>query len=402
MELMLAFISVVYSMLLSFVPFEHQTDACTRAQSKWDLWKSETCLRGANIWQRIIDPKIDGTSLGTKHVGPPYSQADFDELSSMGANYVNLSVPGLFTETPPYVLDEEVKLHLEDLLLMASKANLFVVISFRTGPGRNEAGFDSSQAGRANHRVWSDVKAQEGWVTMWQYAARLLRSSPVVAGYDLMVEPNSSSVLLKIDEPRDFYPRYRGSPYDWNVFARKLARAVREVDTDTPILMETMGYSHVSWLAATEPIDENKVVYIFHQYEPFAYSHQEKPLSYPGFLESAVGGIEPWLGKVFSPVGEFQKRHFVPVAVNEFGVKRWAPGSAAFVQDEMKHFERLGLNHAIWLWGSSDGRVSWDDFDVRKGPLRSNHTRVSTSRLIDVIKSNWSHNRIRPSDMTGR
>lgn len=66
---------------------------------KWDLWSRGTQLRGANIWQRVRVPSLDQDYLGDGYIGPPYSQADFDRLAQLGANYVNLSLPGLFTIT---------------------------------------------------------------------------------------------------------------------------------------------------------------------------------------------------------------------------------------------------------------------------------------------------------------
>jgi len=38
---------------------------------------------------------------------------------SIGANYVNISHPGLFTERPPYVVDEQVQANLDCLFEMA-------------------------------------------------------------------------------------------------------------------------------------------------------------------------------------------------------------------------------------------------------------------------------------------
>jgi len=115
---------------------------------KITLWQGETQLRGANIWQRVIVPDLDGPEfLGSSHIGPPYTQADFDLLASLGANYVNISGPGLFTEIPPYGVDLEVQANLDNLLEMIRKADMFAVITFRTGPGRSDFTFYSEGAG---------------------------------------------------------------------------------------------------------------------------------------------------------------------------------------------------------------------------------------------------------------
>ncbi len=115
---------------------------------KRELWVDSAQLRGANIWQRIVIPDLDGAEfLGSDYVGPPYTQEDINRLAALGANYVNISGPGLFTEDPPYQLDLQVQAHLDRLLDMIQKADLFAVITFRTGPGRSDFTFYRDVAG---------------------------------------------------------------------------------------------------------------------------------------------------------------------------------------------------------------------------------------------------------------
>jgi len=100
-------------------------DDSSSTLEKWDLWVGAAQLRGANIWQRIVIPDLDGAEfLGSDYIGPPYSQKDFNRLAALGANYVNISGPGLFTEEPPYQLDLQVQAHLDQLLDMIQKADL--------------------------------------------------------------------------------------------------------------------------------------------------------------------------------------------------------------------------------------------------------------------------------------
>ncbi len=109
------------------------------AFDKWALWLDGAHLRGANIWQAIVIPELDGPEFkGSGPVGPPYIQEDFNRLAAMGANYVSISGPGLFTETPPYTVDPGIQAHLDSLLAMIAEADMFATIGFRTGPGRSE------------------------------------------------------------------------------------------------------------------------------------------------------------------------------------------------------------------------------------------------------------------------
>jgi hypothetical protein len=382
---------------------------------KFALWTNGTQLRGANIWQRVVVPKIDGDFLGSDHVGPPFTQEDLNRLAALGANVVNISAPGLFTETPPYVLDGAVQSNLDKLLTMVAQADMFAVISARTGPGRSDFTFyddDIAEWGDPAlviENVWTDQDAQDGWVEMWRYTAERYQNNPIVVGYDLMVEPNAAGRLLDIWEEEDFYPQYAGTLYDWNQFYPRILDAVREVDTDTPILVGAMGWSAVWWLPVLQPVDDARTVYMVHQYEPQdQYTHQYPPVenSYPGNFDADWDGTDDvfdqaWLADYLSIIEEFKAEHNVPVAVNEFGVVRWVPGGAEFMRDQMALFEDLGMNHAFWDFSPSWPPVNMDndDFDFLHGPDPNNHSNVETSDLIEVIRASWSQNVIRPSNV---
>lgn len=377
------------------------TPTPTPALDKWSLWTNGTQLRGANLWQRIRVPDLDGDLLGSGYIGPPYAQSDFDRLAAAGANYVNLSIPGLFTERPPYVLDEGAQANLDSLLEMAGRAGLYAVISFRTGPGRSDFTFYRDGAGDwfdpalLIETVWTEQAAQDAWVEMWRVTAERYRGNPIVVGYDLMVEPNADEVLLDIYDPAEFYPR--------------LTAAIREVDAETPILVNPMGWGSVRWLPYLEPVDAERIVYAAHQYGPFLYTHQqpEEDKPYPGEFDITWDGLpdrfdRAWLEAYLAPLEEFHRRTGAPVAVNEFGVARWAPGAADFLRDEIAWFETRGLNHAIWVWEPTyEPWYTWGDRAMYYpfGPDPANFTEVEND-LWRVIREAWARNALRLS-LTG-
>ena len=384
---------------------------------KWSLWVDGTHLRGANIYQRRVYEEIDGVDfMGPGPLGPPYTQADFDTLSDWGANYVNISHPGLFSEKPPYVLDEDVEANLDKLLEMIEKANMFAVISFRTGPGRSEFGLccldeagDWYDKSYLNDEVWRDEEAQAAWATMWQYTAERYQDNPIVVGYDLMVEPNSNEIWLDEWNQDVFYEQYGGTLYDWNQLFPFITQAIREVDTETPILVGGMGYSAVDWMPYIEPSGDPRTVYTAHQYAPHDYTHQLPPAEYeyPGEMDLDWDGEldlfnRAWLeGEVFSVLEDFATQYQTrPIAVNEFGLMRWVPGAEKFMGSQMALFEEYGINYALWQWESSWDPLQEevDAFNLRHGPDPDNHEDVATSLLIEIVKSYWGLNRVRPSD----
>ncbi len=384
----------------------------------WDM-KTGPHLRGANLWQRRVYPELDGPSfMGTDPVGPPSTQEDFDRLKALGCNYVNISHPGLFSEKPPYNLDKPMQDNLDRLLVMIYKADMFAVISFRTGPGRSEFTFVSDGLGDwfdesyLNDSVWQDEEAQTAWAAMWAYTAERYKDNPIVAGYDLMVEPNSNETgshyvhdRLDIWDPEEFYAEYGGTLYDWNQLYPRIIAAIRKVDPDTPILVGGNGYSGVEWLPYLKVVKDKRVVYMIHQYLPSQYTHQEPDsvqCSYPGLCDTNWDGQKEqlnkgWLETLLSAIDTFTAKYRVPVAVNEFGVVRWVPGAAQFMDDEMGLFEEKGMNNALWewqVWEPFSEKVSYFNFLLGPDP---DSTKEVDNDLLRVIKKYWSYNTVRPS-----
>lgn len=385
---------------------------------KFALWTGETQLRGANIYQRVVYPDVfdDRWAWGDGPLGPVFTQEDFESLSTAGANLVVLSHAGLFDDNPPYALNIDVQDNLDRFIQMAEKADMFVVIAFRTGPGRSEFSFfgvdenDDFGMSHLNQEVWIDADAQEKWVEMWRYTASRYRNIANVAGYELMVEPDSNG-LLDIWEPEDFYAGYKDTTHDWNQLYPRISRAIREVDTDTPILIGGLSWSQVKWLSALVPTGDTRTVYTVHQYEPQQqYTHQWRDDTgqfqneYPGRFDTNWDDIDDdfnreWINNLMVTVDEFKTKYGVPVAVTEFGGVRWEPGIDHFIDDEMTFFEERGMNYAIWSWQPASEGYNWvqNDFNFRFGPEPDNLSDTDSS-LYNFIKKHWSYNSVRPSD----
>ncbi len=383
---------------------------------KISLWEKGTKLRGINIWQKKIDYEVDEDFIGPGIVGPPFTQEDFNKLREMGVNYVNISHPGIFKVNPPYDLDNDILENLKSLIIMIKNADMFCVISFRTGPGRSEYTFYRGEDYQSdpengwfdekyyNDDVWKSEALQEKWAEMWKKTAEVFKDYDNVVGYDLMVEPNSNDVFFETEDPDSFYPKYSGTLYDWNQFYPKLVSAIREVDENTPILISSLDWGEIDWMKYMQTIDCSNLVYTVHQYDPHEYTHDIKSYSYPDRFDIDYDGViddfnYTWLENKINKVKDFIQSNGVNSAINEYGVIRWVKNAKDFLDDEMGLFESMGVNYAIWAYSTQwePYRTEIDDFNYLFGTNKSNKTEDYNNVLINILKKYWSKNTIFPS-----
>ena len=378
--------------------------------SKWSLWSGKTKMRGANIYQRRVYKNLDGDSFGPGPVGPTYTQKDFNNLAELGANWVQIEHPGLYSEKPPYKLDIGMQTNLDNLLAMAKKANLFVTIGFRTGPGRSEFTFyDENDAdwfpkSYRNDNVWKKQTAQTAWADMWKYTANRYKNKQNIVGYNLMIEPNGESRAFKNElwEPGEFYPKHKNNLADWNQMYPKLVTSIRQTDKITPILVGHMAYNSIDWLPYLNNVSDPYIVFIAHQYEPYNYTHDgKKNTKYPGNFSSYGEKInlnKNYLENKLNKAKNTANKNNRPLAIDEYGVYRHKNGADKFLDDSLSLMESKNINHAIWVWDSAERIKNFpndDQFNFTHGTNKKNHKYISNN-LLDIIKKYWAKNTMRP------
>jgi aryl-phospho-beta-D-glucosidase BglC (GH1 family) len=327
------------------------------------------------------DPKAPGP---TRFGDGPFTQADFDDLARAGANYVQISHAGLFRETAPYDLDLGAQANLDSVIQMSAKAGLYVVIAYRTGPGRNETAI--LRDGPVLESIWTSEVEQAAWVAMMRHTAQRYRDDPSVVGYDPMVEPNDY-VRRGSPDPNTFYAQYGGTPEDFNGLAQRITKAVREVDQTTPILLEPDGFGGVPFLPYLKITGDSRTVYTVHDYTPFDYTHELRPTAqYPGTHDVNGSGDafvdRAYLASYLRAVTTYGQQKGVPVAITEWGGYRTAANIATYMRDRIDLQDVIG-NWAVWTWQPAG---FMDPFSVH-----------DPSPTNTVLRAAWGSNCVRPN-----
>jgi endoglucanase len=332
-------------LLFSFLGFAAPVLSAERPDA-FALW-TEGALRGANVMQAQC------------------TVGDLRVLRSWGANLAEIPVSNVYAPTPPYAFRPENLANLDTAVKAAEEAHLYVALTCREGPGRPD--FERS------HEIWREVAAQDAYAKMWREVALHYRGRTSIVGYDLMCEPHPDQ---EAKQPLG----------DWNALAKKITVAIREVDKETPILVNSSGWAYPQLFEALQPTGDPRTVYTVHFYDPHYYTHQKptNPVSYPGFR---IPGKQdaPWdkanLEAHLAPVRAFQQKYHVPIFVGEFGCARYAPGVEDWLRDQMDLYERYGWSWAYWAFRE------WDVMNIERTADAADKVNRADTPLLRLFKT---------------
>lgn len=362
------------------------------------LWPMQgpPVLRGAVIAQRRRRGAVDGDAFGGgQAILPRYQRSDFEALAAAGGNLVVMSFPELWTVGPPWKRDARVADILGRQLDDAKAAGLYVVLALRSGPGRSDFVFHRDGAGSwfpeelIEDSVWRNADAQAAWGDMCVDAATLVKGRSEVAGLNIMVEPDPNVGGLNREGQRlgawspDAYVAQVAEVSDWRRMAADVARRVRAIAPDLPMLISPPAFGRTDFLPVMGGPPVNGVVWCVHDYEPREFTHH--PENAAGLIAFGERGdtFEDRIARVSA--GD------APVFLGEFGVSRWAMDVDDYYAARIATCEARGLNWAAFRWPTRD--KTYEDADSMFNVLLGGRAEPAA---IDTLQIGWAKNTHRP------
>ena len=260
----------------------------------------------------------------------------------------------------------------------AHAANLKVVLTMLSLPGSR---WRQHNAGKQEFALWQDFERQQDALECWRQLAEALRDHPAVVGYNLLNEPCPERAAPPrladwfTGDYEAWQARVQDSPADVSRFYEKVVRVIREVDGDTPIILDSGFYATPWAFKVLRPVTDSKTLYSFHFYEPFAFTNHRNQgrYVYPGRIptgEADAPPIEDWnrarMRSFLKPVRDWQQRWGVPVRrilVGEVGVYRRNTGAAQYLDDALSLFTGEGWHWAFYSYREDN----WDGMDYELG-----------------------------------
>ena len=264
---------------------------------------------------------------------------------------------------------------LKSALDIAHRHEVKIVLTMFSLPGARNRQFNNY---KFDYRLWTDEKYQEQALAFWKELAGRLKDHPAIVGYNPLNEPHPARKDGHQGENEKAFEKWlirnKGTTADLNWFNRRMVKAIRSVDSETPIILNCWFHSAPKGFRYLDPLNDNAVLYAFHFYDPWeftTYRVNKGRFSYPDKMPVAGSdATEPWakadLKARFQPVIDWAERHDVPasrITAEEFGCDRRVVGAKAYLEDVIAAFNEHEWHWAFYSFRGSD----WDGLDYELG-----------------------------------
>ncbi|QDU71701.1 glycoside hydrolase family 5 protein [Mucisphaera calidilacus] len=321
--------------------------------------------RGINLshWHaQVFDPR----GYTNDYFFSKITQQDIDLISRLGFDHVRVSVEpdGLFNNEQPGQLNKSRLYALDVGLRMILKSRLNVILDIHPGE-------------EFKQRLIEDPEARAAFIKNWSaLAAHHANHPPQRLWFELLNEP--------LDYPDDL----------WQTFQTDIARAVRAAAPNHTIIAAADRWSGIDELLKLKPLEMDNVVYNFHCYDPFIFTHQGanwagpvpqqvSMVPYPStpdnvriLIDNTTDvdviqwltdyGNQQWnaqrINQRIDQAGDWARQHNVPIMCNEFGV--YIPHARAEDRITWSRHMRQALerNGIVWtMWDYKGGFGIADD-----------------------------------------
>lgn len=171
-----------------------------------------------------------------------YTQRDFEQISNLGADVIRLPINLHYMTggAPDYTLDPLFLEYLDQVVDWSEALRLHLILDNHT----------------FNPAVSTDPAVGEVLEKVWLQMARHYQDRSELVHYEIMNEPHGIS-----DEA-------------WNAIQQDVVAAIRTVDQQRSLIVGGAGWNSYNNLAAIPVYEDDNLIYTFHFYDPFLFTHQ--------------------------------------------------------------------------------------------------------------------------------
>ncbi|MBR3960809.1 MAG: cellulase family glycosylhydrolase [Clostridia bacterium] len=183
-----------------------------------------------------------------EHFASYITERDVEYIASLGLDHIRLGFDQIVVEEEPYRYREIILEYIENFILWCKKYNLNVVLNLHKSLGNYcDVGAEIS--------LLESEDLQNRFVALWEMMEDRYSEYPDVA-FELLNE-------------------LRGTESDrWNILAERTVKAIRDKSPTRKIIIGGAGGNYPQFLKDLKLYDDENIIYTFHNYAPFDFTHQ--------------------------------------------------------------------------------------------------------------------------------
>lgn len=320
-----------------------------------------------------------------EHFATYITEDDVKNIAEMKMDHIRVCFDQIVVEESEGHYREEIFQHLDHFIAWCEKYHLNVVLNLHKAVG-NYCDI------KEKVELLSDKKLQDRFVALWMAFEKRYNTKPLIA-FELL------------NEVRDVNPQL------WNDLAERTIKAIRKMNPNRKIIVGSSAWNSPDKLRVLRLYDDENVIYTFHFYGPFEFTHQRgvlqagplyynrnmawpsDPEPYRDFQKFVYGSKTPyqnvkkfdkdWIRKQLQPAFDFVKAHPDKILwCGEFGTIRHCKLEYRenWMKDVISLLKEHGISYSVWNYLSTpnDGnRFSLVDDDHRK---------ILSDRMLRIIQ----------------
>ena len=292
---------------------------------------------------------------GAEHFGTYITEPDFRRMKEWGCDHVRLPVDYFLFESDeePGVYREDGLRYIDSAIHWAKGAGLNLVLDLHHAPG-----FFFGNG--AKNDLFTNRDSQKRFLAIWDFFAKRYAAEGDNLRFELLNE-----LVWDDSEP-------------WNSLWQEAADVIHAVTPDRRVIVGPNRWNSVNELKNLALSSDPNLMYTFHMYEPFLFTHQRAswvpqnaayltPVSYPfafddhrGYYGDGIpehmerGGMvdKRYLEKVMRPAFDFIEKTGKPLYLGEYGVIANADMDSAvrWLNDVADICISHGIGRAVWSY----------------------------------------------------
>lgn len=214
-----------------------------------------------------------------------YTKTDFENIKSLGCDVIRLPV-NLFAMTsgePDYSVDSLFFHFLDQVVDWAEELELYLILDNHT----------------TDDLASRNPDLEEVLIRVWQQMASHYKDRSSYILYEIMNEPNGITTAA------------------WSSIQQAAIDAIREVDTTHTLVVGASGYNTYNEMKSLPVYTDQKLIYTFHFYDPFLFTHQGATWPTPS-LGPLAGIPFPYLADSMPPLPDVFKGTWIESAYNNY------------------------------------------------------------------------------------